>query len=92
MPQLLDWDDELLVIEMTVVGRPFLLDFADSYLDEAPEFPAEVLEQWHDEKVAEFGEELWKRVQLVMYALRGSHGIYLLDVNRGNIAFGEGED
>src|SRR4051794_40011834 len=28
VPQLLNWDDGLLVIQMTIVTKPFLLDFA----------------------------------------------------------------
>ncbi len=43
VPALIDYDDELWVIEMTVVGRPFVLDFAGAYLDSAPDFSEEVL-------------------------------------------------
>jgi hypothetical protein len=35
VPQLVAWEDELLVIEMTIVWPPFLLDFGDAYLDES---------------------------------------------------------
>src|SRR5947207_15845046 len=42
IPQLLRADDELLVIEMTIVEPPFLLDFGGAYLDRPPEFPEEV--------------------------------------------------
>ena len=28
VPELIDWDEELLAIEMTMVERPFVLDFA----------------------------------------------------------------
>src|SRR5688572_18085551 len=44
VPQLLDYDDELLVIEMTIVARPFLLDFGGAYLDHPPDYSAEVLD------------------------------------------------
>ena len=43
VPALIDYDDQLLVIEMTVVSRPFVLDFAGAYLDEGPDFSDEVL-------------------------------------------------
>lgn len=89
VPQLIAWDDELFVIEMTIVARPFLLDFADAFLDAAPEFPDEVLERWHEEKIEQFGAELWERAQLVMATLRGLYGVFLLDINPGNITFGE---
>jgi hypothetical protein len=39
VPQLLRFDDTICVIEMTVVIRPFVLDFAGAYLDFPPEFP-----------------------------------------------------
>src|SRR5262245_27309443 len=38
VPQLLGWDNELWVINITVVKRPFVLDFAGAYLDQAPDF------------------------------------------------------
>jgi hypothetical protein len=38
VPQLLGHDDELRVIEMTIVKRPFVLDFAGAYLDQRPDF------------------------------------------------------
>jgi hypothetical protein len=92
VPQLLDRDDSLLVIEMTVVQPPFLLDFAGSYLDEGPDFPEEVMAQWHEEKMEQFGAARWERVQLVLAVLRGRYRIHLLDVNPGNITFGEDEE
>ncbi len=90
VPQLIGWHDELLVIEMTVVTPPFLLDFASAYLDSPPDFSDEVLEAWEEEKREQFGSR-WDDVQLVLAFLRGHYGIYLLDVNPGNITFGESE-
>lgn len=46
VPQLIGFDDELRVTEMTVVKRPFVLDFAAAYLDKRPEFPEEVWADW----------------------------------------------
>ena len=43
VPEQLHHDDELWSIQMTVVTRPFVLDFAGAYLDEPPDFSAEVL-------------------------------------------------
>jgi hypothetical protein len=91
VPQLLDFDDSLLVIEMTVVQPPFLLDFAGAYVDTAPDYPDEVMEQWHEDKREQFGDDRWERVQMVLATLRGQCGIQLFDVNPGNITFGEGE-
>jgi hypothetical protein len=39
VPQLLRFDDELQVLEMTIVKRPFILDFAGAYLVGAPNSP-----------------------------------------------------
>ena len=36
VPQLLGHDDESSLIQMTVVERPFVLDFAGAYLDVPP--------------------------------------------------------
>lgn len=91
VPSLIDADGDLLVIEMTIVSAPFLLDFGDAHLDESPEFPDEVIEQWHEEKTEQFGESRWNRVLTLIGILRGQFGIHLLDVNPGNITFGEGE-
>lgn len=42
-----------------------------------------------DPAASQFGAELWERTQLVMATLRGQYGIHLLDLNPGNITFGE---
>ncbi len=91
VPQLINWDDELLIIEMTIVQQPFLLDFASAYLGVAPDFPPEVIEHWHMEKSEQFGER-WEDVLRILAVLRGHYGIHLLDVNPGNITFGGGEE
>jgi hypothetical protein len=86
VPQLLRYDDVRWVIEMTVVKRPFVLDFAGAYLDQPPDFSAEVLADWEAEKQEHFGPR-WPEVQAILRALEG-YGIFLLDVNPGNISFG----
>ena len=43
-------------------------------------------------KREQFGAQRWEHVQLVLAALRGRYGIYLLDVNPGNITFAEREE
>lgn len=42
VPQLLGYDAELWVLEMTVVQQPFVLDFAEVRPDFPVEFPADV--------------------------------------------------
>ena len=41
VPQLIRFDDELRIIEMSIVARPFVLDFAGAWLDTPPDFPEE---------------------------------------------------
>lgn len=85
VPQLLGYDNELWVIDMEIVTRPFVLDFADAYLDEPPDYPAEVLAEWRIEKREQFGDR-WPEVELILLSLE-RYGVYLVDVSPGNIAF-----
>lgn len=87
VPQLLHYDDELWIIEMTVVSRPFVLDFADAFLDEPPDFSEEVLADWRVEKQEQFGPR-WSEVQAILRFLEG-YGVFMLDANPGNISFGD---
>jgi len=85
IPELLRADDALLVIEMTVVTRPYLLDFAGAYLDHPPEFPEDVWADWLEKKQEEFGAR-WAIVESVLAILR-SYGVHLLDIHPRNITF-----
>jgi len=85
-PQLIRADDDLQVIEMTIVTRPFVLDFAGAYLDAPPEFSEEIWVQWEEEKREQFGEARWVIVRAVMDAFEDLD-IYLVDVSPSNIAF-----
>jgi hypothetical protein len=55
VPALLDCDDELCVIEMTLVTRPFVLDFAGASMVRLPDFPPETWEEWEQQKRDQFG-------------------------------------
>jgi len=83
VPQLLHFDDELQVLEMTVVTRPYVLDFAGAFLDQPPDFSEEVLAEWRAEKEEQFGPQ-WPEVVAILGVLE-SYGIYLADVNPNNI-------
>ena len=85
VPQLLQADGQLRVIEMSIVTRPFVLDFAGAYLDRPPDFPEEQWTEWKTEKREQF-DERWPMVQRVLEALEGLD-IYMVDVSPGNIAF-----
>jgi hypothetical protein len=76
---------------MTVVQPPFLLDFVSAYpADEVPDFPDEAWSQWREEKREQFGQD-WPRVELVLSEFTRVTGFVLLDVNPGNIRFGEAD-
>ena len=90
VPELISHDDEFWVIEMSVVTRPFVLDFAGAYLDTAPDYTEDVLAMWREDKAEQFGPQ-WSEVQTLLAAFR-RFGIHIADVNRGNIAFRDAED
>jgi hypothetical protein len=85
VPALIHYDDELWCLEMTLVSRPFVLDFAGAYLDEPPDFSDEVLADWRAEKQEQFGTR-WPEVQAIISALE-RYGVFMLDVNPGNVSF-----
>jgi len=88
-PEMLCWDDELWVIEMTLVKRPFMLDFAGAYLYQAPDCTEEGWADWRAEKKEPFGR-LWPEVQAILRILE-SYGVKMLDVNPGSVAFADSE-
>jgi hypothetical protein len=83
IPEMLSWDEAFLAIEMTIVDRPFLLDFANAWVDELPEFTPD---PYGDEERRERFGDRWPIVQRAIDTLR-SHGIFMLDISPGNIAF-----
>lgn len=87
VPQLIRSDDDLWVIEMTIVARPFVLDFAGAYMDRPPDFPDGIWEEWESEKREQF-DVRWPAVQGVLAALK-KWDIYMVDVSPSNIAFSD---
>jgi hypothetical protein len=87
VPQLIRSNDELRVIEMSIVARPFVLDFAGAYLHAPPEFPEEKWAEWEAEKREQF-EARWPQVQAVLAAL-AALDIHMVDVSPSNIAFAD---
>lgn len=89
IPRLIDHDDLLLAIEISVVSPPFLLDFGKVYLDRPPPYwdDAEIMGHWHAEDRENFGDR-WKTVLSLIRLLEG-HGIYYVDPKPGNIMFAD---
>lgn len=84
VPQFIRADDQLCVIEMSIVARPFVLDFAGASLDAPPFFSDQAWEEWEAEKREQF-EDRWPRIQAVLAALE-EWGIHMVDVSPTNIA------
>ncbi|MEM6279009.1 MAG: hypothetical protein AAF733_05995 [Verrucomicrobiota bacterium] len=85
MPVLVDYSEDLFILRMTIVERPFCLDFASAYLDELPPYFPPFDESWHLEKENQFGSERWPEVLAVVRELE-SLGIFQTDVSPSNIA------
>ena len=88
VPQLIRWDDGLRVIEMSIVVRPFVLDFAGAYLDFPPEFSDQTWSEWEAEKRDQFDRH-WPKVQEILGALE-EMDIHMVDVSPTNVAFAVG--
>ena len=84
VPQVIGSNDEWLALEMTIVERPFVLDFAQAYLDFPPDFTDEVWQERQATWAETYGEE-WPQVRRLLAHLENL-GIYYLDVHRQNIA------
>jgi hypothetical protein len=89
IPDLIDCDDAILALEMSIVQPPFLLDFGKVYLDSPPPYwdDDEIMGHWHAEGRENFGKQ-WTKVLSVIRVLEG-HGIYYVDPKPGNIMFAD---
>ena len=84
VPRLRQYDDTTLVLEMTVVSPPCLVDFGGAYLDTVPDHASTAAAGTHwDELKEEFGSD-WGAVNRVLAELT-RYGIHLLDVNPRNV-------
>lgn len=85
IPRIVSWDDELYALEMSVVHVPCVLDFGGAYVNVPPEHLCRD-ELWLEQKSEEFGEN-WDEAQAVIKELEFRAGIWLADINTGNIKF-----
>ncbi len=84
MPQLLYFDDHRLVLEMTIVSPPYVLDFGGAYLENVAVFPDDVMADWLAENREQFSDD-WPAAQAILRILE-TYGIFVVDVNPNNIA------
>ena len=79
-------DDDSMIIEISIVQPPYILDFGKCRLDHKSDFPPEVLNERRRENEDIWGDK-WVEVQLLLWKLEHDYGIYYADPNRGNIRF-----
>ena len=89
VPLFIRSDEELKAIEMSIVDRPFLLDFAGAKQEyEVPDFEEHVMEEHYAHLQELFGDR-WTDALHVADAFRQQTGFVLLDIHPGNIAFAD---
>ena len=85
VPVLIDYDDELLIVEMSTVSPPYILDFGKVYFDSPPVYEDGVWEEALTEQAELFGSR-WPEVEVALDFLE-SIGIYYVDAKPKNIDF-----
>lgn len=93
IPHLLKWSDNRLLIELSIVQPPYLLDFASCCIDKDPRdvHPPEWLDQYA-ERIEFLHEDRAPRVFEVYNALSRLTGIFHTDLRPTNIGFGNAEE
>jgi hypothetical protein len=89
VPRLLNNDDSLHAIEMTIVAPPFLLDFAAAYMEKEVErfaFHPDVIAE-RENHWAEIFEAHWPEVMAIREAFFLQTGLILLDLSLNNVRF-----
>lgn len=86
VPALHHFDHSLLIVEMSIVFPPFLIDFGKSYLDEKPDYDETTMAEFWQSRQALFDAGEWPIVRGLLNSLE-SYGIFYLDAKPGNIRF-----
>lgn len=89
VPTLVDFEDPLQALEISIVSPPFLLDFGKVYLDSPPPYwnDTQIMADWHAEGLETFGHR-WPKVMSLIGSLQ-QYGIWYVDPKPGNIMFGD---
>lgn len=82
VPRLIDFDPEFLVVEMSIVSPPYLLDFGKSWMTR-PDYTSEQWAEYEEEKSSLFDGN-WELVQSALSALK-KYGIWYIDPTPNNI-------
>jgi hypothetical protein len=86
VPTMIDYDDDLRVIEMSVVSPPFIVDFASARLDFDPELIEDEGNTLEDFVRSRFDERT-DQVMAICHELIARAGIFLTDLHPHNIKF-----
>src|SRR4051812_17420422 len=86
IPRLKNYDDDCLVLEMSIVTPPYLLDFASAWLDTPPDFSREVINEWHDRLRESFGAR-FPDIMNLLETLANQAGGFMLDIHPHNVKF-----
>jgi hypothetical protein len=89
IPRLFGWDDNLQVIELSIVQPPYLLDFGKVYFDRPPAdvYDRTQLKAAETEAKSLFGKN-WPVVAQLLHALQQKVGIWYVDPKPANINCG----
>lgn len=82
VPELVNFGEKELVIEMGIVFPPYILDFGKAYLSD-PKWEPHIIEEWNERMINWWGADV-KRVRLALFALR-KYGIWYYDAKPGNV-------
>ena len=69
---------------MTLVSPPYVIDFAKVWLDRAPDYPDESVQDRLAQAEEDFGAD-WPKVSSLLWTLKTRFGIHYIDPNPGNI-------
>jgi hypothetical protein len=91
VPEIFNWDDSRLILEMTIVAPPFIVDFGGAYLDNLPDHALSSINFSYgdQDKREQFGDN-WLEVQALIAEFATRYSIHIVDVNPGNIRFARG--
>ena len=82
VPRLIGYDEDLLVIEISIVSPPYLLDFGKVYFQK-PDYPSDAIREYEERIEDHFGKNII-HVRAALYELE-LMGIYYADANSRNI-------
>ena len=89
IPGLMGHDADLLLLDLSTVARPFVLDFAGVELDTPLEerWPAATLAGQMKRWESNFSADQWPTVLRIWRELGETHGIWSTDLHLGNFGF-----